>query len=99
MSPEKILTASTGAANRDPKLMDVLDIFLAFLCGEWKKTANRFQPGIKHPACHFAHGLIRGDPGNPLAVSWDSGWSCFEKLLFAHGGFLLGLAMGKAPSL
>ena len=79
--------------------MDMLDIFVALLCGERKRVANSFEAGIKNPACHLAHGLIRGDPGDPLAVGWDCGRYCFEKFLFGHGGFLPQFASGKAPSL
>ena len=76
--------------------MDMLDIFVAFLCGEGKRAANGLEAGGENPACHLAHGLIRGDPGDPLAVSWDCGWFCFEKFLFGHGGFSLSFASGES---
>ena len=73
-----------GPANRDPKLMDMLDIFVAFLGGERKGVADGLEAGIENSTCHLAHGLIRGDPGDPLAVSRYFGGFGVENLFGGH---------------
>ena len=84
-----------GPPNRDPKLMDVLDIFIAFLGGERKRLAHGFEAGGENAACHLAHGLIRGDPGGPLAVRRNCGWFCFEKFCSVMAAFSLTSRQGK----
>jgi hypothetical protein len=75
----------------------MLDIFVTLLGGEWKRAADGLEAGVENSTCHLGHRLIRGDPGNPLAASWDYGWFCVEKF-FGHG-FLPRFELGKAPSL
>ena len=86
-----------GPPNGDPKLMDVFDILVTFLGGEGKSVANGFEASVENSTCHLAHGLIRGDPDDPLTVRRDCGWFRFEKL-FGHWR-LSPWRSGKAPSL
>ena len=72
-----------GPPNGDPKLVDVFHILVTFLGGEGKSVANGFEASVENSTCHLAHGLIRGDPDDPLTVRRDCGWFRFEKL-FGH---------------